>query len=347
LSTGTDRPSRATLAAVARVAGVSAPTVSKVLYGRDDVGAATRERVQRALNEVGYRSPTQRREAHAGAQTTLIDLVSADLGPYSIEILRGVIASADETNVEVIVSTATSETLKERNWEEWAERLADTVRRGLILVVEEVSAAQTQAFSDRGIPVVVIDPRGPVTPGIVSVGATNWAGGKAATDHLIHLGHERIAYIGGPASAECSQARLHGYRAAMMAKGLPIPDNYIVNGGFDTPTGIRALTKFLQLDSPPTAIFASSDEAAAGVLQQAAKRGVSVPKDLSVVGFDDTYVAAASSPKLTTVSQPLQEMGKTALRTVLRLLAGESPDSDHVELATRLIVRESTAPPRG
>jgi LacI family transcriptional regulator len=276
-------------------------------------------------------------------QPAIIDLVCDNLGAYSVEILRGVIGFATDIGVEVVVSTVPSATLRARNREDWADRLTETGRRGLILVVEEVTAVQTQAFRSRGIPVVVIDPLGPTQHGVVSVGATNWAGGKAATDHLVGLGHERIAFIGGPENSECSQARLHGYLASMMTNDLPVHDGYITHGHFEESTGFRALGQYLALPHPPTAIFAGSDETAMGVLNQAAMRGIRVPEDLSIVGFDNTYVAGQSTPKLTTVSQPLHDMGRTALRTVMRLLAGESLDSDHVELATRLVVRNSTA----
>jgi LacI family transcriptional regulator len=336
-----ERPSRTTLAAVARVAGVSTPTVSKVINGRDDVAPDTRRRVQKALLQIGYQSPSQRRAVTGGP--VLVDLVLDGMTAYIIEVMRGIISYASQVNVEIVVSEVPSYTLRARNREEWADRLTETGRRGLILVVEEVTAVQTQAFRARGIPVVVIDPMGPPQRGVVSVGATNWAGGKTATDHLIGLGHERIAFIGGPENAECSQARLHGYLASMMASGMPIVPEYLTQGGFDTETGVRSIEHFFSLGIPPTAIFASSDAAASGALDAATRRGIRVPQDLSIVGFDDTYLASQSIPKLTTVAQPLQEMGRTALRTVMRLLAGETLDSDHVELATRLVKRESTA----
>ena len=179
---------------------------------------------------------------------------------------------------------------------------------------------------------------------MTSVGSTNFAGGLAATQHLLSLGHRRIAYIGGPAAAACNQARLHGYRAAMEAEGVPVLPDYVQTGHFRYKYGLVAAATLLDLPEAPTAIFAGSDETALGVMEAARGRGLLIPEDLSIVGFDDTQLAPRASPPLTTVRQPLREMGRVALHTALRLAAGEKIDSHHVELATELVVRDSTAP---
>ncbi len=335
----------ATLAMVAKIAGVSSPTVSKVLNGRDDVAEATRIRVQYALDSVGYESPVQRRIRAEGPP--LVDFVCEGLSSaYAIEVLRGVVDHAATENIEIVLSQATPAMLRETDHEEWAARLIHTGRKGLILVTSEMSADQVLSFQRRGIPVVVIDPRSPIKDGVVSIGATNWAGGKLATDHLLDLGHTKIAYIGGPESAECHVARLHGYLAALRGRGIePVPD-YETGGSFQPVTGVEGLAAFAELADPPTAIFASSDTIALGVIEEARRRGINVPQDLSLVGFDGTYLSEQSMPRLTTVSQPLQDMGRTALRSVLRLMAGDTLESDHVELATKLIIRDSSATPR-
>jgi LacI family transcriptional regulator len=181
---------------------------------------------------------------------------------------------------------------------------------------------------------------------VTSVGATNFAGGLAATQHLLSLGHRRIAYLGGPAIAAHNQARMHGYRAALEAEGITIPAAYVRAGLFCYQDGIEGTAALLDLPEPPTAVFAGSDETAAGVIEAARVRGLRIPEDLSVVGFDDTEIARFASPPLTTVRQPLREMGGVALRTALRLAANEKLDSHHVELATELVVRHSTAVPK-
>jgi LacI family transcriptional regulator len=195
------------------------------------------------------------------------------------------------------------------------------------------------------MPVVVIDPLNQPSARVTSVGSTNFAGGLAATHHLLDLGHRRIAYLGGPVTAACNQARMHGYRGAMEAEGAPVPDGYVRTGRFSYEHGIAGGDAVLDLPEPPTAVFAGSDETALGVIETARARGLRIPEDLSVVGFDDTPVARLAAPPLTTVRQPLREMGAVAVRTALRLAAGERPYSHHVELATELVVRRSTAPP--
>jgi LacI family transcriptional regulator len=224
--------------------------------------------------------------------------------------------------------------------------MLDEGRAGMIVVTSAFSEPQLNAFRRRQLPVVVIDPLNPPPADVVSVGATNWAGGKAATEHLLELGHRRIAYIGGIERAECNQARLHGYMAALTAQGVPVDPQYIVSGGrFRRDSGTAGLKALLALDERPTAIFAASDSIALGVLGEAARQGVRIPEDMSLVGFDGTIQGEESVPALTSVSQPLEEMGRTALRSLLRQARGEVLDSRRVELATQVIVRDSTAPP--
>jgi LacI family transcriptional regulator len=333
------------LATVAALAGVSAPTVSKVINGRDDVAEATRVRVQAALAELGYESPMQRRARSTGP--VMVDLVIDGTNTqYSMELLTGILDCAAAEDVDVVVGNVTPAKLHRANHEEWAQRMVESGRKGLILVTSELTSQQLDSFQQRNIPVVVIDPLNPPRQGYTSVGATNWAGGKEATEHLIGLGHERIAFLGGPNAAECSVARLHGYLAALMSHGISSRPEYILAGEFNRQFGVAGTRELLTLDEPPTAIFAGSDTVALGVLEEARQHGLRVPDDLSLVGFDGTPLTEQTLPRLTSVAQPLQEMGRAALRAVLRLVKGEALDSAHMELATELVVRDSTAPPR-
>lgn len=334
----TTRGGRATLAAVADAAGVSIATVSKVVNGRPDVAPETRAHVERILHEYSYRPRRGERPQQAGVVALLFH---GPLTTYSLEILEGVLAAASEVGVEITVSRtdissqSTARLLRERSARDWQAVIAVTT------AVSEL-AALTRAH----LPTVVIDPIG--TPGVevISVGSTNFAGGLAATQHLLDLGHRNIAYLGGTTGAACNQARLQGYRGALEAAGVRIPKGYVRSGQFMYEDGLLAGAALLELAQPPTAVFAANDEMALGILEAARMRGVRVPQDLSVVGFDDTEVARVSSPPLTTVGQPLRRMGTVALRTALRVAAGEHIDSHHVELATGLVVRESTAPVR-
>jgi LacI family transcriptional regulator len=227
----------------------------------------------------------------------------------------------------------------------WARELVATGREAVIGVVNSLTAGHVTALARAGLPLVVIDPIDLPRTRVTSVGATNFAGGVAAARHLLSLGHRRVAYVGGSPTAACSQARMGGFRAAMEAADVPVPDGYVQDGLFRYQDGIDGMAALLALQAPPTAVFAACDEVAAGVVEAARAHGLRVPEDLSVVGFDDTQLARYGAPPLTTVRQPLREMGAVALRTALRMAAGEELDSHHVELATELIVRKSTAPP--
>ncbi len=222
--------------------------------------------------------------------------------------------------------------------------MVDEGRTGLIAVTSALDESELSAFLRRRLHVVVVDPDNPPDD-VVSVGGANWSGGKSATEHLLELGHTRIAFLGGTNTAECNQARLHGYLAALMARGVPVHEEYMLSGHFRTEQGVRGLATLLALDTPPTAVFAASDAIAFGVLQEARRRSISVPEGLSVVGFDGTFQAESSVPRLTSVTQHLEAMGRAALRSVLRQMNGEVLDSRRVELATQLVVRDSTAPP--
>ena len=334
-----------TLAAVAREAGVSTPTVSKVINGRDDVSADTRAKVLTALARTGYKSPLQNRRNASGRQMVEVVIDNLESG-YAVEVLNGVLESAAVSDIEVLLNVTGKQGASTLTPEQRAQRIVDEGRCGMIVVTSAFGDAQLDAFHRRKIPVVVIDPLNPPPGDVVSVGASNWAGGKAATSHLLELGHRRIAFLGGPDAAECNQARLHGYMAAMRSAGVGVEDEYVLSGHFRSEHGAKGMKYLLGLDQPPTAIFAGSDSIALGVLAEARRQGIRVPEDMSLVGFDGTYQAEESVPPLTSVSQPLQEMGATALRFVLRQMRGELLDSRRVELATQLVVRESTAPPR-
>lgn len=339
------RPQKTTLAAVALRAGVSTPTVSKVVNGREDVSPDTRGRVLDALEAMGYQSPLHRRAATS--QQTVVEVVFDALNSaYAVEVLNGVLECAAATDVEVVVSVTSHAGGPPISPERRAQKMVDAGRSGMIVVTSAFSATQLHAFRRRKIPVAVIDSLNPPPADVVSIGATNWAGGKAAAEHLLQLGHSRIAYLGGPETAECNQARLHGYLSALMAQELAVNPAYIISGGFHSDHGANGLRELLRLPEPPTAVFAASDSIALGVLREARKKGLRVPEDLSLVGFDGTHHAEESIPALTSVSQPLREMGRAALRAVLRQLHGEALDSQRVELATHLVVRGSSSAPQ-
>ncbi len=329
---------RATLATVAASAGVSVATVSKVLNGRSDVAPETRSLVLSLLEQHDYVAPPQRR-GEAAPDTIEVEF-DADLNAYSTEIVQGAVQAGADLDVAVVVSIRRD---ADRTGG-WARELVAAGRRALVAVTGELTAGQLTALARARLPLVVIDPLNLPRARVTSVGSTNFAGGMAATEHLLALGHRRVAYLGGPATAACNQARLHGYRAAMETGEAPVLPGYVRTGHFHYHDGMAGGAALLGLPEAPTAIFAGCDDIALGVLEAARARGLRVPEDLSIVGFDDTQIARMASPPLTTVRQPLREMGAVAVRTALRLAAGEQVESHHVELATELVVRGSTAP---
>ncbi|SCZ53455.1 transcriptional regulator, LacI family [Arthrobacter sp. UNCCL28] len=339
-----ERPSKLTLSAVAQEVGVSVPTVSKVVNGREDVAQGTRARVLAALQRTGYKSPLQRKANPV--QRTVEAVFDSLNSAYNMEVLKGIMEQANVSDMEVILSVTGLQAAPPLGPEERAQRMVDEGRSGMIVVTSAFGTAHLEAFQRRQIPIVVIDPLNPPPADLFSVGASNWAGGKVAATHLLELGHRRIAYIGGPATAECSQARLHGYMAALMAEGITVEHEYVSAGQFRPENGAAAFKALVALEDPPTAVFAGSDSIAMGVLAEARRQGIRIPEDMSLVGFDGTYQAEESTPPLTSVSQPLQEIGRSALNFILRQMQGEDIDSRRVELATHLVVRESTAPPR-
>ncbi|MHC3475001.1 LacI family DNA-binding transcriptional regulator [Streptomyces sp. 7R007] len=328
---------RTTLADIAQAAGVSVATVSKVVNGRGDVAPHTRARVQELLHQHDYVAPVFRHTEAVELPVIEVQFQGV-LKSYVAKTLEGVIDSAAEAGASVVISKATRAP-------HWARDLVSAGRRALIAVTSVYTAAHLKELARAGLPLVVLDPLHLPDSRVHSVGATNFAGGLAATRHLLSLGHRRVAYLGGPAMAVPSQARMHGYRAAMEAEGAPVPHTYVRPGEFTYESGLAGAAALLDLQEPPTAIFTGNDETALGVIETARTRGLRIPEDLSVVGFDDTDLAQMASPPLTTVRQPLREMGGAALRTALRLANGEKVESHHIELATELVVRASTAPP--
>lgn len=329
-----EQPGRVTMATVADAAGVSVPTISKVLNGRADVAPDTRLRVEAVLAESGYTRP-KRRLRPAG----VVDLVFTEFSAWATEIIRGAQEAALAEGVRLAVSATPSEQEEER----WLGSLGRGKTDGVILVLTSLSRAHRATLASLDVPVVVVDPDGQPDPTTPSIGAANWAGGLTATEYLISLGHQRIGTITGRPSVLCSQARLAGYRAALEGAGLPYDSGIVAYGDFHYESALKEASAMLELPDPPTAIFAASDVQAMGVYEAARKHRLNLPEDLSVVGFDDIPMAQWVSPPLTTLHQPLAEMASLALRTLLHGDAGRF--NNRVELSTNLVVRESTASP--
>ncbi|MFE2282025.1 LacI family DNA-binding transcriptional regulator [Streptomyces sp. NPDC059454] len=334
-----DAGGRVTITEIARQAGVSVPTVSRVVNGRSDVSPGTRARVEDLLRRHGYR----KRPAASPSRAALLDLVFNDLdSPWAVEIIRGVEEVAHGAGVGTVVSAIHGRSGDAR---EWMRNLRARASDGVILVTSALESTLHEELRILGVPLVVVDPAGSPALDVPTIGAANWSGGLAATEHLLALGHRRIGMIAGPPRLLCSRARLDGYRAALEGSGITLDASLVVPGDFRPESGFAGCNVLLDLPEPPTAVFAASDQMALGAIEALRGRGLRVPEDMSVVGFDDLPEVRWSAPPLTTVRQPLADMGKLAVRTVLRLTRDEQPDSPRVELATDLVVRASTAAP--
>ena len=328
-------PSRpVTISYIAETAGVSVPTVSKVINGRSGVAADTRARVESLINAYGYR------KSSSSARSNMMELVFEQLeSMWGVEIIRGVQQSARKHHLGVVLSEFGPDGSTIRYWIEGA--LAR--RPACVVSVAQLSQQERDQLRTQGVPFVVFDPTHELPDDVPFVGATNWSGGRAATRHLVQLGHTRVAMVAGPDQILCCRARFDGYRAAVESAGLPV----LVAHAELTQEGGHAAARELLARRPerPTAVFASNDLQAVGVYQAAREAGLRIPHDLSVVGFDDLPITALMDPPLTTVHQPLAEMAIAATEMALALGRGERPAQIGVELATTLTVRESTAPP--
>jgi LacI family transcriptional regulator len=259
--------------------------------------------------------------------------------PNNLEMMKGVIQAATEQGGHVAVSTVAENV----NARQWVNELKRVGRAGIIMVTSRLSAEQHKRLDEVALPLVLIDPVNPVDPPLASVGVSNWQGGLTAVQHLLELGHRRIAMLRG---YDClvDDARYHGYVAALSHYGVHVDHHLVARADFHFEPAVCAAHKILRLPDPPTAVFAANDLEALGVIEAARQKGLSVPRDISVVGFDDNVYANASSPRLTTVRQPFVQMGEVAYRILSDLIAGRETASARVELAATLVVRESTAP---
>ncbi len=241
----TSRQRRTTLAAIAAEAGVSLPTVSKVVNGRRDVAPATRALVERLLDERHYTRVGQHRNRRSG----LVDLVFNDLdSPWAVEILRGAEEWGFEHETGVAVSAVRHGDVRPASW---TTGLASHDTDGVILVISDVTPSQLEQLHRADIPLVVVDPVNPPPPDLPSVGATNWAGGLTATEHLLGLGHRRIGMIAGPGDYLCSRARTDGYRSALDRAGIAFDPELVRNGDFRHEGGFIRGGELLDLADPP------------------------------------------------------------------------------------------------
>ncbi|QMU75653.1 LacI family transcriptional regulator [Streptacidiphilus sp. PB12-B1b] len=336
------RANHVTVRAVAAEAGVSIATVSRVINGHAQVAPQTRELVRRALERL--EPPAARagapRPARPGAVYVYCPYVLTDYFGVIVTSVadtlalhgRGLVLGAGESAREGDVLTALAQ---------------DRSIAGAVLILPPEPGEEIERLRTAGFPFVVVDPRTALPREIASVSAANVAGARSVTAHLTALGHRRIGVIGGPTEWLTSESRMVGHVSALADTGLLSTPELRRSVEPTTGNGYRAACELLDLGDRPTALVAFNDKVAVGILRAAHERGLRVPQDLSVTGFDDSDLSRSTLPTLTTVRQPLEEMGRMAVSLLVRLLDAHTVDTLHVELATHLVARDSTGPVPG
>ena len=328
---------RVTIHDVAREAGVSVATVSKAVNGRYGIAVETSRRVMEAVDKLGYASSLVASSMRS-RRTGVIGVLVADFEPFSAEILKGVSIALRESELDLLAYSG-SRQRDSTGWERRSlSRLSGTLIDGAIMVTPTV----IKASSD--IPIVAIDPHaGPMD--LPTVESDNFGGALLATRHLIQLGHRRVGFVAGRPDLRSSRLREAGYRQALQEAGIPFRQDLVRVGLYLRDTAKESTASLLSQPDRPTAIFAANDLSAIAVIERAASLGLTVPDDLSVVGFDDVPEAARLSTPLTTIRQSMQQLGEEAVGMLLALMEGHEPPEMHVRLPTALIRRATTAPP--
>lgn len=332
---------RATIKDIARLANVSHSTVSRALAGSSLVTPETAKLIRKIADQTGYRPSAAARSLVTSRSATIGVVVTTIADPFAAEVVQGIEDAATEHNYSVILANSNAQPEREvkvvRSFE---ERRVD----GIIVTSSRVGASYAKTLSQTRVPIVLLNNQHP-SEFMHSVMIDNFEASRALTEHLLQLGHRRIAYIGDRDGYQSDAERAGGYRAALEKAGIKLARRYMAQGDGRPEEGAAAVRALLGQDHPPTAIFCYNDMTALGALAAISERGLTVPDDVSVAGFDDLFVARYATPPLTTVRQPMKEMGRMALETLVRLCEGGA-SQPIVKVAGELIVRNSTAPPR-
>ncbi|MFH9618408.1 LacI family DNA-binding transcriptional regulator [Streptomyces pratensis] len=324
---------------VARLAGVSGQTVSRVANGRSNVGAATRERVLAAMSELGYRPNSAARALRSG-QFRSIGVIVFTLASYgNLRTLEAVAAAATERRYTITLMPLTRPTHADVSLA--LDRLGEQAVDGVILLIESHLVGDAEARLHRGVPVVVVDSRTADRSAVVDT--DQFAGARLATEHLLDLGHETVWHVAGPRDSYSADLRLQGWRDTLLAHGRPVPEP--VHGDWYSDSGYAA-GRELAAEPGLTAVFAANDQMALGVLRALTEARRRVPQDVSVAGFDDMPEARNFIPPLTTVHQDFTAIGRTAVHALVQEIEG-GPPAAYKEIAPRLTVRGSTGRPAG
>ena len=329
-----DAVGRVKLADVAAQAGDSVATVSKVVNGRYGVAKETISHVQGVIDDLGYVGNLGA-SGLRNSRTNVVGILVADFEPYTAELIKGAARATRETQYDVMAYAGGDAPAWERRS---LARLGGTLMDGAVVVTP------TSLDAAMSVPVVAVDPHyGPNW--LPRIDCDSFGGTKLAVAHLIALGHRRIAFLGGRQELDSSRSRESGFREAMRLEGIPVEDDLVRYSRYDPDIALTMVGSFLSLPEPPTAIIAANDATALVAMAAARDRGLSIPDDISIVGFGDIPDASLCEPQLTTVRQPLQAMGEAAMTMLLAILDGREHEQ-HIRMSTEIIVRATTAPPR-
>jgi DNA-binding LacI/PurR family transcriptional regulator len=326
---------------IARVAKVSHSTVSRALHNSSLVNHETAERIRQIAREKGYRPSAVARSLVTRRTKTIGVVVTRIADPFIAEVVNGIEEVANDHGYSVFLANSNADPDREvKVVHSFHERRVD----GILVTASRVGALYMPLLTEMRVPTVLINNQHP-GEFVHSVMIDNPAASRQATEHLVQLGHRRIAYIGDQFGFQSDIERFAGYRNALEVADIPFVPELTAHGDGKAEGGMRAMEKLLSLAEPPTAVFCYNDMSALGALRTIHTRGWRVPEDISVVGFDDLFIASYISPSLTTISQPMRQMGSMAMEILLKLFSG-SNSKTNMKVQGQLIVRESTAPPR-
>ncbi len=328
-----------TIQDVAKEAGVSVSTVSRVLNDKDDVSLETYEKVQGVIQELGYTSSLAARSMRSH-RTNLIGLITRDVqDPFSIQVMKGVYQAISEIDYDLIIYTSGSikPSSKAEREQRYVALLNGSIADGVVIVTPTATSFSTSA------PVVAVDPNNE-SPDCPSVSSTNYDGALAAMHYLLELGHRRIGFIGGRPDLQSANQRRRGYVDALAQAGIPVEETLVEVGDYTTEVGRLCTQRLLSLPKPPTAVLAANDKSAIGAMGAARELGLRIPEDLSVVGFDNIPETAFSNPALSTVDQFIDKMGHIAVEMLIRLIEGQSLENGQYKIPTQLVIRDSCRP---
>jgi LacI family repressor for deo operon, udp, cdd, tsx, nupC, and nupG len=321
---------------VAKLANVSPATVSRVLSNPDLVSKETREKVLNVINQVNYKPHIVARQFRT-KETKIILVVVPDItSAFFSKVLRGIEHVAINNGYQVILGDTENDTERES---EYINLLLQKQADGMVLLTARLDKTKLEEISDHFPMVLACEYMDGLNVPTVSI--DNISSARKATEHLIRLGHTKIAHITGPINVILSRDRMRGYQQAMMSHDIEIDSAYIQEGDFTFESGYNQMLKLLAFENPPTAVFAFNDEMAMGAVKAAKDSGLNVPEDLAVVGFDNIKMSSVIEPNLTTINQPKYEIGKKAMELLLKLINGESIKKKKFVMRDELVIRES------